>query len=83
MFAKVFPRAMETSLHRGDARVESFGNLGVAPALLHQSEQRPILWPQLAERVTQGITIGPNNLQNIASIDTDIEAHTFTELNLL
>ena len=55
MFAKVFPRAMEASLHRGHARVESFSDLGVTPALLHQREQRPILWPQLAERVTQGI----------------------------
>src|SRR4051794_23375007 len=55
MFAKVFPRAMETGLHRGDARIESFGNLGVTPAFLYQCEQRSILRPQLAERVAQGV----------------------------
>jgi hypothetical protein len=57
MLAKVFPRTVEASFHRGDAGVESFGNFGMAPAFLNQREQRAILRPQLRERMTQGVEL--------------------------
>ncbi len=57
VLSKVFSRAMKASFHRGDAGIESFGNFGMAPAFLHQCEQRTILRPQLRQRMTQGIKL--------------------------
>jgi hypothetical protein len=55
VFAKVFPGAVQTGLHRRNTGGKDFGNLGVAAAFLHQGEQRAILWTKLREGVTQSV----------------------------
>jgi len=57
VFAKVFTCSMEASLHGGDRGIERLGNFRVAAALLHQRQQRPVLWAKLFERVPQGIQL--------------------------
>ena len=57
MLAKMFARAVEASFHRGDTRVERFGNFSVTAPFLDQRKQRAILRPQLGERVTQCIEL--------------------------
>jgi hypothetical protein len=69
MLAKVLARAVEASFHRGDTGVESFSDLRVAAAFLHQREQRAILGAELRERMTQRIELlrihGAGRLGNI------------------
>lgn len=69
MLAKVLARAVEASFHRGDTGVESFSDLGVAAAFLHQRQQSPILRPELSERMTQRVELlgvhGARRLGNI------------------
>jgi hypothetical protein len=69
MFPEVFPGAMQTGFHRRDTGGENFGNFGMAPALLHQREQRTILGPKLREGVAQRIELlridGSRRLGNV------------------
>jgi hypothetical protein len=55
MFAKVFTSAMKASLHRGDSGIEGLGDFRVTAALLHQSEQSPVLGPELLKRMPERI----------------------------
>ncbi len=57
MFAEVLSRAMKTGLHRGDADVEDFGNLGVAASFLDERKQSPVLRPELGERMAQRVKL--------------------------
>jgi hypothetical protein len=57
VLSKVFTRAMKASFHRGNAGIKGFGNLGVAPAFLHECEQCTVLRPQLRQRMTQRIKL--------------------------
>jgi hypothetical protein len=57
MLAKMFARAVEASFHRGNTRGEGFGNFSVTATFLHQGKKRPILWPQLRERMPQRIEL--------------------------
>ena len=57
MLAEMLTGAMEASFHRGHTGVQSFGNLGVAPSFLDQRQQRPILGPELRQRVSQGVQL--------------------------
>ena len=57
VLAKVFPRTVEASFHRGDASIESFSNFGVAPAFLNQCKECSILRPQLRESMTQRVKL--------------------------
>ena len=69
MLAKMFARAMKASLHRRHAGFERIGNLRMTTPFLHQRKQRPILRPQLGQRVTQGVEFlgidRPGRLGNI------------------
>lgn len=53
----MFARTVKASFHRGDARIENFGNFGMTPPFLDQRQQRPILRPELRQRVPQGIQL--------------------------
>ena len=57
VFAKMFPRTVEASFHRGDAGVESFRYFGMAAAFLNQCEKSSILRPQLSQRVPQRVQL--------------------------
>lgn len=51
----MFTRTVQASLHRGNTGGKSFGNFSMTAAFLHQGEERPILRPELGERMAQGI----------------------------
>lgn len=55
MLAKVFASAVQSSFHRGDAGVESDGNLGVTPTLLHEGKQRAVLRAKLSESMAESV----------------------------
>ena len=57
MLAKMFPRTVEASFHRGDTGIESFGDFRVAPAFLDEREQRAVLRAELRERMPQRIQL--------------------------
>ena len=57
VFAKVFTGPMEARFHGGDSGIKRLGNFRVAAALLHQRQQRPVLWAKLFERVPQCIRL--------------------------
>lgn len=50
-------RTVKASFHRGDTRIENFGNFSVAAAFLHQGQQGTILWPQLSKGMPEGIQL--------------------------
>ncbi len=55
VLAKMLAGAVEASFHRGDAGFESFGDFGVAAALLDEGEQGPVLGPELGQGMAQRI----------------------------
>ncbi len=55
MFAKMFARTVEASLHRGNAGLEGLRNLGMTTTFLHQGKQGTILGSELRQRVPQGV----------------------------
>ncbi len=55
MFAKVFAGPVKASLHCGHAGAEGFGDFRMTAALLHKSQERPILRAELLERMAQGV----------------------------
>jgi hypothetical protein len=55
VFAKMFAGAMKASLHGSHGGIESFGDFRVTAALLHQSEECPVLRAQLSESVPQSV----------------------------
>lgn len=69
MLTKVFARAVEASFHGGDAGGESLGDFRVAPALLHEGEQRAVLGAELGEGMAQRVELlgvhGTRGLGNI------------------
>lgn len=69
MFAEVFARAVEPSLHGSHTGRQNLGNLCMAPAFLNEREKRPILGTKLGQGVTQSVQFlrvdGPRRLRNI------------------
>lgn len=57
MLAKMLTRTVKASFHRSDTRIENFGDLRMAAALLDQRQQRTILRPELREGVPEGIQL--------------------------
>jgi len=55
VFAQVFARAVEASLHGRDAGLEGFGDFGVAAALLDEREERAVLGTELREGVAERV----------------------------
>ena len=69
MLAKMFPRTVEASFHRGDTGFESLGNFSVAPPLLDQRQKGTILGSQLSQSMAKSIEFlridRPGRLRNI------------------
>ena len=69
MLAKMLARAVEASFHRNDTGLESFGDFGVAAALLHEGEERAVQRPELGERMAEGVEFlevhGPSRLGDV------------------
>jgi hypothetical protein len=55
MLAKMFPRTVEASFHRGDTGFESLGNFGMTAPLLDQRQERTILRPQLGQSMAKRV----------------------------